>query len=428
MTPMKFIHCADIHLDSPLRGLERYEGAPVDEVRNATRRALEKLIDLALDERVSFVVIAGDLFDGDWRDFNTGLFFVKMMVRLNEAGIKVFLIRGNHDAESKLTKQLPLPANVHVLPANSAHTLVDDTLGIAVHGQSFAQSKVYDDLAAGYPRRVSGYFNLGILHTCLSGFEGHENYAPCRLDTLRGKGYDYWALGHVHKHQIVHQDPWIIFPGNIQGRSIRETGSKGCELVTVTEGAVTTEHVPLDVLRWELLQLDAAGIDDLDSLSDRFYHQLQILLGAAQGRALAVRLEVAGRSSAHSTITVKPETVKEQLRSLALECSNGMAWLEKIGLKTQPEIDPSRLVERDDPIGELVRLIRSLRESGADLTPLAEKLNDLKHKLPVELTEGPEAIALDSPTFLKEMLATVETTLVSQLLDAVSAAPRQDEK
>ena len=113
---MKFIHCADLHLDSPLQGLTRYQGAPVDEMREATRRAFEQLIALALQEPVEFVVIAGDLFDGDWPDFNTGLFFVDQMVRLNEAGIKVFMVRGNHDAESRITRDLPLPSNVSVLP------------------------------------------------------------------------------------------------------------------------------------------------------------------------------------------------------------------------------------------------------------------------------------------------------------------------
>ena len=125
---MKFIHCADLHLDSPLRGLTRYQGAPVDEMREATRRAFERLIALALQVPVEFVVIAGDLFDGDWPDFNTGLFFVGQMVRLNEAGIKVFMVRGNHDAESRITRDLPLPPNVIVLPTTRPHTLIDEDL------------------------------------------------------------------------------------------------------------------------------------------------------------------------------------------------------------------------------------------------------------------------------------------------------------
>jgi DNA repair exonuclease SbcCD nuclease subunit len=135
---MQFLHCADIHLDSPLRGLERYEGAPVDEVRGATRRAFRNLIDAALRERVDFVVIAGDLYDGNWPDFNTGLFFAKGMAELGESGIAVYGVRGNHDATSQITRTLRQPKNVHFLPDLAPGTLINDDLGLAVHGQSFA--------------------------------------------------------------------------------------------------------------------------------------------------------------------------------------------------------------------------------------------------------------------------------------------------
>ena len=166
---MRFIHCADIHLDSPLRGLERYEGAPVEEVRGATRRAFENMVQCALREKVDFVVIAGDLYDGDWPDFNTGLFFAKAMAELGESGIAVYVIRGNHDAASKLTRSLPLPKNVHLFPDKAPGTQTDDNLGLAVHGQSFATAAVLDDLAVNYPQALPGYFNLGVLHTSLTG-------------------------------------------------------------------------------------------------------------------------------------------------------------------------------------------------------------------------------------------------------------------
>ena len=158
---VRFIHCADIHLDSPLRGLERYEGAPVEEVRGATRRAFDNLIQSAIRERVDFVVIAGDLYDGDWPDFNTGLFFAKGMAQLGESGIPVYVVRGNHDAASKLTRALPLPKNVHLFPDKAPKTLTDDNLGLAVHGQSFATAAVLDDLAGAYPDAHSGLLQFG---------------------------------------------------------------------------------------------------------------------------------------------------------------------------------------------------------------------------------------------------------------------------
>ena len=224
---MKFIHAADIHLDSALRGLERYEGAPVDEIRNATRRAFDNLIELAITEAVDFVLLAGDLYDGDWKDYNTGLYFVERMGRLREAGIRVYMVAGNHDAASQITKHLRVPDNVRLFATRSPERVVLDDLAVAIHGQGFANRAVTDDLSQAYAQGDPQLFNIGLLHTCLDGKPGHEPYAPCSIDGLRSKGYQYWALGHVHAREVVCRDPWIIFPGNIQGRHIRETGDVG---------------------------------------------------------------------------------------------------------------------------------------------------------------------------------------------------------
>jgi exonuclease SbcD len=135
---MKFLHAADLHLDSPMHGLAAYDGAPVDELRGATRRALVNLVDLALEEQVAFVLIAGDVYDGSWRDFNTGLFYVAQMRRLREAGIPVVAIAGNHDAESRMTKGLPLPDGYIALTSTRPQTVELTELGVVIHGQSFA--------------------------------------------------------------------------------------------------------------------------------------------------------------------------------------------------------------------------------------------------------------------------------------------------
>src|SRR5262245_28090371 len=186
---MKFLHAADLHLDSPLRGLDRYEGVPVDRFRGATRAALSNLCDLCLAEPVDFVLLAGDLYDGNWKDFRTGLFFVSQMTRLRDAGIPVLVVRGNHDAESALTRSLRLPANVVVLssraPETDATTL--ERLGVVVHGQGYASRAVTHDLARSYPEAVPGLFNIGMLHTSVDGREGHASYAPCSVETLRSK-------------------------------------------------------------------------------------------------------------------------------------------------------------------------------------------------------------------------------------------------
>ncbi|MBF0477118.1 MAG: DNA repair exonuclease, partial [Deltaproteobacteria bacterium] len=264
----KFLHAADIHLDSPLRGLEKYEGAPMEAMRNATQKALRSMVDLAISEEVNFILISGDLYDGDWRDYRTGLLFAKEMSRLREAAINVFIVFGNHDAASQITKKLDnMPRNVFHFPIKAPDSIFLENQGVVIHGRGFPTRAVTEDLSAAYPEAVPGLYNIGMLHSCATGREGHEPYAPCSIDKLLSKHYHYWALGHVHKREILHQDPWIVFPGNIQGRHIRETGPKGCTLVTV-EGShtVSVEQKSLEALRWEISEIDCTGLTNPDEV------------------------------------------------------------------------------------------------------------------------------------------------------------------
>lgn len=413
---MRFLHAADLHLDSPLRGLDRYEGAPVDDVRGATRRAFENLISTALRERVDLVVIGGDLYDGDWPDHNTGLFFVKGMTQLAEEGIPVAIVRGNHDAASKLTKSLRLPRNVYLLNDTKPETVILDQIGVAIHGRSFVTPAVLDDLASAYPPPIPDCFNIGLLHTSLNGRPGHDNYAPTTLDVLRGKGYDYWALGHVHAAEIVAREPWVVYPGNTQGRHIRESGPKGCALVTVENGVVQHQTIALDVMRWETLSLDIAALPDLDALLDAATVGIRGRLAQAEGRTLAIRVRIAGSGPLHRMLAIQPETVEQQLRSAAIEASNAQVWIEKVELTTRPQLDLDRIAERDDPLGLLVRELRGLVADDAARGVVAEEaIRDLQQKLPVELREGPHALLLDAPDVLAELLSEVEGELIARL-------------
>jgi exonuclease SbcD len=191
---MRFIHCADIHLDSPLRGLERYEGAPVDEMRDATRRAFANVVDLAIERAADCVLIAGDIFDGDWPDFNTGLYFAAQLRRLAAADIRVFLSYGNHDAVSKLTRSLPLPQNVFCFPANRPATQVSRPRCGDPRPELCSEA-----VTIGSRRRLSrathGLLNIGVLHTALSGREGHQPYAPTTHERLDGQGLRLLGAG-----------------------------------------------------------------------------------------------------------------------------------------------------------------------------------------------------------------------------------------
>ena len=414
---MRFIHASDLHLDSPLRGLSRYEGAPVDEVRGATRRAFENLVAAALRERVDLVVIGGDLYDGDWPDHNTGLFFVKGVTQLAEEGIPVVIVRGNHDAASKLTKSLRLPRNVYLLADAKPETVVLDQIGVAAHGQSFFTPAVLNDLASAYPASIPDCFNIGLLHTSLNGRPGHDNYAPTTLSVLQGKGYDYWALGHVHAAEIVSREPWVVYPGNTQGRHIRESGAKGCSLISVENGMVLEQKaIALDFMRWETLSLDISALPDLDALLDAATAGIRNRLAQADGRAVAIRIRIAGSGPLHHMLAVQPETVEQQLRSAAIEASNAQVWIEKIELTTRPQLDLDRIAERDDPLGMLVRELRGLAtDDAARASVVEEAIRDLQQKLPLELREGPHALLLDAPDVLAELLSEVEAKVIARL-------------
>ena len=411
----KFIHTADIHLDSPLKGLEVHEDAPVEEIRGATRRAFDNLIDLAIEEEVAFVLIAGDLYDGDWKDYNTGLFFVSRMGRLAKAGIKVFIVSGNHDAASQITRAMPLPDNVTLFSSRKPLSVKLDDLGVIIHGQSYFTKAVTENLASGYPQHDSHYFNIGLLHTSLTGREDHENYAPCTIDELKSKGYDYWALGHVHKREIFSQDPWIIFPGNIQGRHIKEIGAKGATLVTVEDDRVTdVEERELDVLRWAIREVDLSECETTDSVYDAVRSAFEQELDKADGKTLAIRLVLTGKCPVHAQLLDRTAQWTEEFRGIAT--SLGDVWLEKVKFQTSRKKSLEEIVGEDTPIAGLIESIQKMALDGESLTELVPELATLKAKLPAEIHSSEEPFLETSPEKIAELRIEVQEMLISKLL------------
>lgn len=403
-----FLHAADIHLDSPLIGLERYGDAPVDELRGASRRAFENLVDLAIEERVAFVLLAGDLYDGDWRDYNTGLFFAQQMARLKDAAIPVLVVSGNHDAVNQFTRSLRTPDNVTRFSTSRAETRLLEEYPVAIHGRGFASKAVDEDLSAGYPQPVPRHFNIGLLHTSLDGREGHAFYAPCSLDGLRARRYDYWALGHVHAREVVSQEPWVVFPGNLQGRHARETGPKGCTLVTVCEGEVTAvEERPVDVLRWSQCRIDLTGATSTDEAFDRVGRAFERELESAGGRMLAIRLQLLGKTRAHGAFVARPERWEEELRALALDRCGEAAWLEKVSFSTRPEAAPGSAAEGNEALSGLLRTLHELDGDEALTAQLVREFADLRVKLPGEIID-PDATEPLDPTSLSSLKGVVE--------------------
>lgn len=412
---MRFIHTSDIHLDSPLQGLEAHEDAPVNAIRGATRQAFDNLIDLAVEEKVDFVLIAGDLYDGDWKDYNTGLFFAGRMGLLQRAGIRVFIVSGNHDAASQITRVMPLPANVTLFSSRKPQSVQLDDLGVIIHGQSYSSRAVTENLAAQYPHRAANFFNIGMLHTSLTGREGHADYAPCTVDELKAKGYDYWALGHVHKREVVaEEDPWIIFPGNIQGRHIREAGVKGATLVTVEDGRIVeVKERELDVLRWAVCHADLSECETQEAVYEQVRTAMEKEQGLAAGKTLALRLRLEGTSPLHAELHARSIHWGEEFRGIA--AGFGDVWLEKTQLRTSRKTSLAEVIGENTPLSGLLQALAGLEFGENALATLVPDLANLKTKLPADLL-GSDSFLENSPEELTELREEVRELLIGKLI------------
>ena len=411
---MRFLHAADIHLDSPLAGLRARAGARGDTIAGATRDTFVRLIDTALELQVAFLIIAGDVYDGDWKDYATPLFLGAQLARLERAGIPVFLLKGNHDAENVMTRRLTLPANVTVFDARRPQTVRLAELGVALHGQSFASRDVTDNLARGYPPPVAGLLNIGVLHTALDGRVGHAPYAPCTLADLVRHGYDYWALGHVHERAVLHEDPWVVFPGNLQARHANEAGPKGATLVTVAQGRIArVEPLILDTVRWARLDCDVAGCDRFDDLSGRLAEALAGAAAAAEGRPLAIRVRLVGLTALHRSLKSDPARLAAEIEAAAARLAADI-WIEKIGVETGDLLPPP--AGDADAVGALVNTIAALAADPAERERLADELRPLLGRLPSDLLRS-EPFA-DADAWLGAVMADAEALLLDRLLPA----------
>lgn len=374
-----FIHAADIHLDSPMKGLV-LRGESANPFLQASRLSFENMVTLAVERSVGFVLIAGDLYDGDWRDWASGQYVVKQLSKLDRAGIPVFTIRGNHDAQSVISKDLPLPKNVRELSVKSVQSVDLAHLGVSIHGRGFATRHVEENVVNSYPQAAPGAFNIGMLHTSLTGRDGHGVYAPCSLDDLRGKGYQYWALGHIHQREVLSVDPHVIFPGNIQGRHAKETGAKGITLVTVDEGRVVeVEHVVTDVARFDTRDVDLEGASDRADLVERITGVAKAAVVEAGDRPLALRLRLVGKTTLQGLVAADPETLREEIQSIAWAVSDTL-FVERVEDATSA---PSESVTTP-PIPHFDDILEECAGDPIFLASLLETLTELRGKLPPE--------------------------------------------
>jgi DNA repair exonuclease SbcCD nuclease subunit len=416
---MRFVHAADLHLDSPLLALSRKEPRQVERMRRATREAFTRLVDLCIERDAAFLVLAGDLYDHDCPNMQIAVFLRKELRRLEEKGIRCAIIKGNHDAANRITSALALPDNTRVLGEHKPETVTFDDLPVrvAIHGQSFRPGPVPENLAASYPAPSRGCYNIGLLHTSLAGTSDHDAYAPCTLEELTSRGYDYWALGHIHRRTVLSRDPFVVFPGNLQGRHARESGPKGCYVVDVDDagGTASAAFVALDVVRWLRAEVDLKGRSSEAELVECLRDALQLAYRESDGRAAAVRVALTGRTPLYPAIERRPHRLRQTALELADEIAGEDMWIEKIVNNTTAPGDKS-----DGGLSEeahdLVSIMQEIAGNAEQIGPLlAKELDPLRTRLPGDLKDLSALRLIETPALCRQMLDRLQPRLAARL-------------
>lgn len=376
-----FVHAADLHLGSPMLGLSSEDPELAKRVAAASREAFEDLVSESIHRDVRFLLISGDVYDGDWRDTTIAHFFNRQMGRLHRAGIPVFLVKGNHDAESVITGSITLPDSVRSFPSRKPATFRLADLKVAIHGQSFADRAVTENLALNYPSAEPGWFNVGVLHTSCDGRAGHANYAPCELVHLLQRGYQYWALGHVHTYEVLHANPPIIFPGNLQGRHAGECGAKGAVVVEVCDGEVQNHsRLLLDRLRWALIEVDLDGVSTNAEAFSRIERAIEKEAKAASSVPVVFRMILRGRTSLNRWLRAERHRVTDEVLAAAAHATD-LIWLEELKIATS---DPARDSSEAAALANLdfAAMLDTLSRSPELLREAGEAMDSIRAKFP----------------------------------------------
>ncbi|HUT04792.1 MAG TPA: DNA repair exonuclease [bacterium] len=416
---LKFVHAADIHLDSPFVGLA--EAAPDVQklLCEATFKAFDNVIGLCLEEHVDFLLLAGDIYDAKDRSLRAQLRFSDGLKRLDEAGIRTFVVHGNHDPLDGWKANLKWPDRVHVFGAERVESVVYERDGEAqaiIHGVSFGKAEVRDNLAARFSRQDSPLFQVGLLHCNVGAASGHENYSPCTRQDLELSGLDYWALGHVHNRQILNErGPYVAYSGNTQGRHINESGPRGCFLVSVDDsGGVEARFVPTDVVRWQSADFSIEGIADIDGLIDEISRCLSDLHNASDGRPTICRLTITGRGPMHSELcnSSRQDEYLEEIRRIGASLAPAV-FIADVRLSTGPDLDIDVRMKSQDIVGDCLRLVREHQTDGERLRELGGCLDELFNHRDVR-----RYLERFDDQAVIEMLQSAQSLLLDELLGA----------
>lgn len=411
MQPFAFLHAADLHIDSPFRGVTEAGSAPAglaEALYSSTFRAFDGLIEATLEREADFLLIAGDVYDGQDRSLRAQLRLRDGLARLEAAGISSFLVHGNHDPLDSHVSALDWPERSHFFgrKVETVTALGRDGSDVAVvSGISYRSRDESRNLAREFSRQNEDLFQIGLLHSNVEGNAGHENYAPCTLADLRTANLDYWALGHVHTRDILSESPWVVYPGNTQGRSIREQGPRGCYHVQVDEaGRATLGFVELDVVRWAEVAVEIAELETIDALERRVRDEIDGVADEATGRAVVCRVRLTGRGALHGEL--RRDKAVEQLQDRLRERLAGrdpFVWVQRLSAETQPVVDLEERRQREDLLAEVLTIAREYREEPGALDRLMEEaLGELWRNARVEKAQVEAPSAEDVAAVLRE--------------------------
>ncbi|EAK8930490.1 exonuclease SbcCD subunit D [Listeria monocytogenes] len=291
MKEIQFLHMADLHLDSPFIGLSTLPQPLFSAIQESTFQSLERITTVAIKEAVDFVLIAGDIYDSENQSVRAQARFAKEMKRLEAANIPVFMIHGNHDFIEKHKEKLALPSNVHVFSEQVEVMSHKTATGVSVniYGFSYNERHIRSSRVGEYKIQGDADFHIALLHGSeVSSSEEHDVYAPFRVQEISKKGFDYWALGHIHKRQLLAESPSIYYPGNIQGRNRKESGEKGASIVTLSEASTTIDFIGTSPIIWEEAVITLPENSEINA----FYRETTKLLESYQGRSHSYFLHI----------------------------------------------------------------------------------------------------------------------------------------
>ncbi|MEM5472277.1 DNA repair exonuclease [Hoeflea sp. AS60] len=388
ITGFRFIHTADIHLDSPLKSLALRNPDLADLIGGATRQTFSNIIDLCINERVDALLIAGDLYDGDQTSMKTARFLASELGRLSNAGIRTFIIRGNHDALSRISRELVLPDLVKLFGGRAQHALIERGPGkkpVAIHGLSFANPTAPESLLPKYARAIPDAINIGIMHTSLGGAPGHDPYAPCSPAELQATGFDYWALGHIHKRAAISGSTTIVMPGMPQGRDINEDGPKSVTLVSILDdGTVHLEERQTALAEFTRVTIDAGSVSEWNALAQSLSDALKQARTVSAASELVVRLGFTGETPLAWRMRRDADLLMAEAEERAAQI--GAIWIEKLDIDCTPP--KTAQGSATDPLHELKALIETgILESDAFETALASLADTLQAQLPTDLRD-----------------------------------------